>query len=377
MPISQAETVGFQLIPNASGEYHLSYPKVAEDIQYTAERLDYYIFHMPESSVENPKYTADFFKNVPCDTILYIHRYNELQENEITVTYESSVWVAQAGETVKVHVSFDGWSDLDVENVSVVSVRQRGTEYEVLNILAEANAPGTLSFEAEESFTIGVLVTNEVSNVLTDIREFTVIPDFEVTSIAYETITNLTQRYSEEFPGETEASISVTEGDEVTLTILTNVDEINEAREKDPSLDEFLITYSWNKNGVSLPASVNILEEGNKLSFTTYSKDLHDGIYNCIISSGTDQLVTVSFEISASYPTNHSVITESESTLYVAGNLLHMTHVKGLVRIYNMNGKLVQTIHATGGTSIIPLNHHVQGVYIITCDAHTVKAIVR
>lgn len=325
---------------------------------------------LPDESVA---LEASDFEGVECDTVGVLHLLKPLkteyfdkfelndaakQNNRLTeINMGDTIDVAFALKSTETH-------PLDIMKYSLVLLSE---DKQDTTVIVESTTPEFKFVPTESYKNILGMVENTLGKALTPESwaiNVNVLPSFDVTSIGYSTVT-MEESFSKTSEGVETIDVNVLNHDSVALFVNTN---------KDDSKVEF--TTSWNKDGLAITADGVKVKDKTTLTFSEFLKPDMEGTYNCIISDKDgNPLKTVSFIVSAQFPTANETIGVNVTPMRVSNKVLYLDGVEGVVRVFNMRGGLVKTIKAHGGTSQVSLDLPT-GVYIITNDSNKIKVSI-
>lgn len=310
-------------------------------------------------------------KDMICDTVVFIHVLKELTNESFGEFSVGDAKTPNSTHTIKLGDSIDikmlpkeGVEILDIQKYLLVSLSEDGKD---TTVIAESLTPEFKIAPTESYERVFPMFENEIGKVLpktTYAKTITVLPEFKVISIGYSTVT-MEESFSKTSEGVETIDVNVLNHDSVALFVNTN---------KDDSKVEF--TTSWNKDGLAITAEGVKVKDKTTLTFSEFVKPEMEGTYNCIISDKDgNPLKTVSFIVSAQFPTANETIGVNVTPMRVSNKVLYLDGVEGVVRVFNMRGGLVKTIKAHGGTSQVSLDLP-NGVYIITNDSNKIKVSI-
>lgn len=189
-----------------------------------------------------------------------------------------------------------------------------------------------------------------------------VYPKFDVTNTIYSTSSN-GKTITVENPNIKDLEVEVFNHDSVSLKVETNILE---------TLNPTKITYTWNKDGKTLPEGVK--SNKNVLTISEYVKPDMDGVYNCLVVAN-DTTITASFTFKSEFPTSNEELTLQEVIVVSSnGNILVSNVSKKSIRVIDTVGRVIY--NKVSDSDRVNLNVH-SGVYFVVVDNKTYKIAVR
>lgn len=196
-------------------------------------------------------------------------------------------------------------------------------------------------------------------------RVITIIPAIKLESLAYFAQTG-EDNYTKTTPN-SEMNVNVLNHDSVNIIVNTNAANILEIE------GNYGVTYTWNKDGLSLPDGV-VVKDG-ALIISEYNKETMDGKYNCIVSD-TKTTFTVTFDVSSTYPTSNEMINANKYKVVCKdGYMIISNATSERLVISNVSGQILvnKTISSDMEQVLVPRN----SILFVTIGKETIKTISR
>lgn len=189
-----------------------------------------------------------------------------------------------------------------------------------------------------------------------------VYPKFDITNIIC-TVSNKDKTTIVENSESKDIEVSVLNHDSVSLCIETNINE---------TLDPTKVTYTWNKDGKTLPEGVKTNK--GKLIIAEYVKPIMDGVYNCLVTAN-DTTINTSFTITSAFPTANENLSIMDISIINTGDGIMINNVaQKSVRVTTTIGRIIYNKVSTSDNVTINLP---AGIYFVTVDNKTYKIAVK
>lgn len=304
-------------------------------------------------------YSRDEFDGFTCDTVATLHILKDLNKVSNPTDLVSSFQVngmddnvikLTSGDTAKFTVK--AVNDLDIQKYMLSSNDE---------IIAQSDS-GYFELIPDETIEdINLVVLNKTGEYpFTWTKTLEVYPKFDVTNTIYSTSSN-GKTITVENPNIKDLEVEVFNHDSVSLKVETNILE---------TLNPTKITYTWNKDGKTLPEGVK--SNKNVLTISEYVKPDMDGVYNCLVVATT---ITASFTFKSEFPTSNEELTLQEVIVVSSnGNILVSNVSKKSIRVIDTVGRVIY--NKVSDSDRVNLNVH-SGVYFVVVDNKTYKIAVR
>lgn len=306
-------------------------------------------------------YNRDEFDGFTCDTVATLHILKDLNKVSNPTDLVSSFQVngmddnvirLTSGDTAKFTVK--AVNDLDIQKYMLSSNDE---------IIAQSDS-GYFELIPDETIEdINLVVLNKTGEYpFTWTKTLEVYPKFDVTNTIYSTSSN-GKTITVENPNIKDLEVEVFNHDSVSLKVETNILE---------TLNPTKITYTWNKDGKTLPEGVK--SNKNVLTISEYVKPDMDGVYNCLVVAN-DTTITASFTFKSEFPTSNEELTLQEVIVVSSnGNILVSNVSKKSIRVIDTVGRVIY--NKVSDSDRVNLNVH-SGVYFVVVDNKTYKIAVR
>lgn len=321
----------------------------------------FYTHKIETRSTNNGFYSKDKFDGFTCDTVATLHILKDLNKVSNPTDLVSSFQVnglnkniidLTAGDTAKFTVK--AVNELDIQEYMLSSNDE---------IIAQSDSGYFELIPNETIKDINLVVSNKTGEYsFTWTKTLKVYPRFDITNLIYSTFSNGTTITSEN-PNIEDIEVMAHNNDSISLKVETNILE---------TLNPTRVTYTWNKDGKTLPKGVKANE--NMLTIPKYVHPDMNGVYNCLVTAN-DTTITASFKIKYESPSANDELTLQEVVVASSNGSILVNNVsEKSVRVVDTIGRIIY--NKVSNSDRLNLNVH-SGIYFVVVDNKTYKIVVR